>query len=313
MVPVKDQVKIISKMNNLKEIFEIYLFVEKFSGTGWDDDEKHAVNTKEYIEDFVKTHGKKFARCFKKACPFYAELDELYEGLRNRATGDHVVHLPQKCRRKSQKENPSQPESSTAATKAALSVPADDSVTHNEDRTPMATMNGTLDESITTNDEQSGAGSGARLYDDELRLSPAKLSSKRIRAESNDDDAPDAADPKGKRRHHKSDSSNGSTARRNAEAGSQLARSVENLSAAILKPITTTEDMSHVDNIMQILDDSTLLPPDPRGRLFNIVVTALTSSHTRARIFILATDTSRRKAIIAGILEDARVEVPDDY
>jgi hypothetical protein len=41
-------------------------------------------------------HGKKYARCFKKPCPFYTELDELYAGLKNRATGENVVHLPKK-------------------------------------------------------------------------------------------------------------------------------------------------------------------------------------------------------------------------
>ncbi|KAJ7859010.1 hypothetical protein B0H14DRAFT_3446859, partial [Mycena olivaceomarginata] len=51
--PAKDQAKVTSKMNDLKEIFELYLFVEKFSGTGWDDEEKHAVNMAQYIEDFL--------------------------------------------------------------------------------------------------------------------------------------------------------------------------------------------------------------------------------------------------------------------
>lgn len=68
-MPAKDQTKVISKLNyvhllpikcfsaltfgQLKEAFELYLFVEKFSGTGWDDENKHAVNTDEYITDFL--------------------------------------------------------------------------------------------------------------------------------------------------------------------------------------------------------------------------------------------------------------------
>ncbi|KAJ7745176.1 hypothetical protein B0H14DRAFT_3167463 [Mycena olivaceomarginata] len=43
--PPKDQTKLISKLEDLKKTFELYLFVEKFSGSGWDEDEKHASNT----------------------------------------------------------------------------------------------------------------------------------------------------------------------------------------------------------------------------------------------------------------------------
>ncbi|KAJ7714244.1 hypothetical protein DFH07DRAFT_785813 [Mycena maculata] len=37
----------------LKSTFETYVFVAKFSGTGWDDTEKHATSTQEYIDGFV--------------------------------------------------------------------------------------------------------------------------------------------------------------------------------------------------------------------------------------------------------------------
>lgn len=104
-----------------------------------------------------------------------------------------------------------------------------------------------------------------------------------------------------------------SVARRNAEAGSQIARSVDNLSAAMLKPIVTSEDFSHVDDVMRILADPTLLPPDPRGKIFRVVSSALTRSPTQARIFISTEDPVRRQGIIAGILEEAGIEVPDDY
>ncbi|KAJ7705890.1 hypothetical protein B0H14DRAFT_3526201 [Mycena olivaceomarginata] len=46
--PPKDQTKLISKLEDLKKTFELYIFVEKFSGSGWDEDEKHASNTPEY-------------------------------------------------------------------------------------------------------------------------------------------------------------------------------------------------------------------------------------------------------------------------
>ncbi|KAJ7483038.1 hypothetical protein B0H11DRAFT_1914779 [Mycena galericulata] len=285
-MPVKDQTRLVSKLNY------------KFSGTGWDKEKKHATNT----PDFLAAHGKKYAQCFKKPCPFYSELDELYDGLKNRATGEHVVHFTKKrkSRGKPGKENPTAP-NPTSAANPTLAVDS-------EGRPPTAPLNS------IPNDADNPAGSQRGMYDDELSLSPAKLSKKRTRSESHDDDADADADDesdKGKCRRHKSDSSSSSVARRNAEAGSQLARSVDNLSAAMLKPIVTTKDISYVDDVMHILEDAT--PPDPHGQLFDIVSMALTSSPTRARIFILAADDVRRKGIIKRTLKDAGVELPDDY
>ncbi|KAJ7301367.1 hypothetical protein DFH08DRAFT_1090243 [Mycena albidolilacea] len=158
-------------------------------------------------------------------------------------------------------------------------------------------------------------GSHGGEYPDELTLVlPCEAAHQTHPCES-DDEPNDPADPKGKRRRVKSDSSTTSTRGCNADAASQLARSVDSLSAAMLKPIVTTQDISYVDNVMLVLNDPTtnLLPPDPRGKLFNLVSKALTASQTQARIFILASDHSRRRGIITGILEDAGVEVPGEY
>jgi hypothetical protein len=124
----------------------------------------------------------------------------------------------------------------------------------------------------------------------------------------------DPADPKGKCcRRHKSDSSSGSIVHRNTEAGSQLARSVDGLSAAMAKPIVTANNVSYVDNIMAILNDTNLLPPDPHSEAFNIVLTTLTSSHACAHIFILTKDDTRCEAMLCNILQDTHFELPDDY
>jgi hypothetical protein len=55
----------------------------------------------------------------------------------------------------------------------------------------------------------------------------------------------------------------------------QLARSVDGLSATMLKPIvtTSTNDISYVDEVIGILADVTLLPLDPDGELSDIVST----------------------------------------
>ncbi|KAJ7678829.1 hypothetical protein B0H14DRAFT_2655706 [Mycena olivaceomarginata] len=302
-MPAKDQTK-------LKSILTLYLFVEKFSGTGWDEEEKHAVNTTEYIKEFLATHGKDYARCFKKPCPFYSELNELYDGLKNRATGEHVVHFPRKSRSRTSGVENNNPAAAAASTSTAK-APTPNETAASDARAPMLALGNILPEGEIRVD----GGSHGGEYPDELTLSPAKPPTKRTRAESDDDEPNNPADPKGKRRRVKSDSSTTSTRGRNADAASQLARSVDSLSAAMLKPIVTTQDISYVDNVMLVLNDPTanLLPPDPRGKLFNLVSKALTASQTQARIFILASDHSRRRGIIAGILEDAGVEVPDEY
>ncbi|KAJ6525124.1 hypothetical protein B0H19DRAFT_1199132 [Mycena capillaripes] len=284
----------------LQATFALYLFCEKYSGSGWDDEKKMCIATDDYIMDFIEKQGKKYACCFKKACPFYKQLDEIFDGLANRATGENVVHLGSKKKRRSRKENPP-----VAGPSSNANAPG--SLDHNAPpRAPMTALDNMHEDDV-------GGGSQAGPYDDELTASPPKPR-KRTRPDSDDEDATDSADPKGKRRRrHKSDSSSGSIARRNAEAGSQLARSVDGLSAAMEKPIITSNDVWYVDDVIEILNDATLLPPDPRGEAFNIVSTALTSSHPRARIFILAKDDIRRKAMIRSILQDAGFEVPDDY
>jgi hypothetical protein len=100
-----------------------------------------------------QAHGDKYAKCFKKACPFYAELDSLYDGLRNRATGDHVVHLGRKCRtKKSSKENPEN-----------IDDPLPEAGPSNNDadtnRAPLAPLNA---------DDTGGTAAENNSYDDEL-------------------------------------------------------------------------------------------------------------------------------------------------
>ncbi|KAJ7334965.1 hypothetical protein DFH08DRAFT_965698 [Mycena albidolilacea] len=256
-IPAKDQTKVMSKLDDLKNILTLYLFVEKFSGTGWDEEEKHAVNTSEYIKDFLTTHGKDYARCFKKSCLFYSELNELYDSLKNCATGEHVVHFPCKSRSRTSGVKNNNPAAAAASTSTAKAP--------------------TPNETAPSD-------------------SPAKLPTKRTRTESDDDEPNDPADPKGKHRRIKSDSSTTSTRGCNADTASQLARSVDSLSAAMLKPIVTTQDILYVNNVMLVLNDPTanLLPPDPHGKLFNLVSKALTASQTQAQIFILASDHSHR-------------------
>ncbi|KAF8156497.1 hypothetical protein K438DRAFT_350478 [Mycena galopus ATCC 62051] len=170
--PMKDKAKVISKLNDVKDIFTLYLFVEKFSGMGWDDEEKHAINTPEYVQAFLVTHGKTYTRCFKKPCPFYTQLDELYDGLTNRATGEHVIHFSQKSkhksRRTSDKENPTASVSASASTSSnsttiTTTAPAADGITPG----PLAPTNSVIN---IPDDGDAGGGSVSVDFADELTL-----------------------------------------------------------------------------------------------------------------------------------------------
>ncbi|KAJ7839105.1 hypothetical protein B0H14DRAFT_3458867 [Mycena olivaceomarginata] len=289
--PKKDQTKCISKINYacspstppaLKEKFEAYLFVKKYSGIGWDDEDHHATATEEVIKTFLEAHGTKYAKskCFKTPCPYYIKLDELYDGMVNKATGEHV-----------------HPIAPPATTTTAAAAGNDDANKENE-----------IMEIDGGEDSAGAGGKGKGRFDDELTLSPrTKASRKRARAISEDDDDDGARSHK----REKSDSSSCSgTARRNAEAGTQIARSVDALSDVLTKPVVTAEDMSHVDKVVEILKDHTLLPPDPRGQYFRVVSRELAASPALSRILIVEKDHTRRKALLEGILEDAGIIVP---
>jgi hypothetical protein len=94
-------------------------------------------------------------------------------------------------------------------------------------------------------------------------------------------------------------------ARCNAKAGSQLTKSVETLSAAMGKPIITSED-----KVIDIL--KSLLLPDPRGQLFCIVCQKLSGDAGLTCCLIVEEDYTHRKGLLEGILEDAGKVIPED-
>ncbi|KAJ7076132.1 hypothetical protein C8R43DRAFT_1115793 [Mycena crocata] len=322
-LPMKDVTKCKTKIGYLKTTFEEYLFIEKYSGSGWDDDKKHVTNTDEYIQDFLLANGKQYAKCFKTPCPYYSLLNSLYDGMRNRATGDNVVHLSKQFRKKNSKQqDESEKENENTGPSAGDGATAGPSNIDADIRAPMAALD------TTTNDcdEDSGSSANNSLtvpYADELSMgcsplcycvvlficiqSPVKTAKRHERAESEDET--DVSNEH--RKHKKSDSP--SIMCRNAEAGSQLSHSIDNLSAAMGKPIVTAEDLGHINEIVRILKDKTLLPPDPKGKLFRLVSGTLSRDAALARVFILEEDPVRCKGMLEGILEEAGVVVPDDF
>ncbi|KAJ7818388.1 hypothetical protein B0H14DRAFT_2601269 [Mycena olivaceomarginata] len=213
----------------LKEKFEVYLFVKKYSGIGWDDEDHHATATEEVIKTFLEVylhpsyatcfsvhgscavlhlfaatasvppqlhlhpisvwrvpashasnlaqaHGTKYTRYFRTPCPYYTKLDQLYDGMVNKATGEHIVHLgnPAKKKRKSKKaSDPSTPSTSTATPNPATTAPNSTTTTiataaaaGNND----ANKENEIMEIDGVKDSAGAGGKGNGRFDDELIL-----------------------------------------------------------------------------------------------------------------------------------------------
>ncbi|KAJ7368632.1 hypothetical protein DFH08DRAFT_982854 [Mycena albidolilacea] len=284
---------------DLQKCLGQYLFVKKYSGVGWDDEQNHATATAEFIEIFIKANGPKYTKCFKKPCPFYTKLNKMFDGLVNKATGEHVVHLGGDKRKSGKKSNALKKALAPAMEEMPMAAPGDNSEKENE---------------VVDVDKGEGGSKGKEraVFDDKLSMSPHEKAARKWEcAISNDGDDDDTPQPR-LHKHQKSDSSTCSTARCNAEAGSQLMKSVETLSAAMGKPIVTLEYLSHVDKVIDILKDKNLLPPDPKGRLFRTVCQKLSGDLGLACCLIIKEDYTRRKGLLEGILEDAGVILPDD-
>ncbi|KAJ7678576.1 hypothetical protein B0H14DRAFT_3064089 [Mycena olivaceomarginata] len=259
-----------NKLTYLKEIFDRYVFVQKFSGSGWDPEEKHASNTEAYVTDFVKTYGNEYARCFNSPCPYWTELDALYSGLINKATGENVVHLGRQK-------------------KSRTTVYA---------QVPLKPISGSTSSDVEVPIEAAGRS----VFDDELDVGPILHEAGNNRERVDDRSVNGNISKSALKRRH---SEYGGVARRNAEAGMQISRALDHLCVVIAQPILTSEDLSHVNEVVAILKDASLLPDDPRGRLYRAVSAALSHDATLARVFILEQDRTRRIGILEGILEDA--------
>ncbi|KAJ7669154.1 hypothetical protein B0H17DRAFT_1142202 [Mycena rosella] len=223
----------------------------------------------------------------------YTELDTLYTGLINKATGKNIVHL---VKRKSRSKKSIQ--TSTVAVPGA----SNSTVTH----APLEPVSGSAASSSANTDTLPTEGlSRESVFDDELDIatSISPLVSKKRERMQTDDDRSDTENV-GKRPLKRHRSELGGTARRNAEAGMQISYALNNLSNIMAQPLVIAEDLSHVTDVVEILKDTTLLPSDPRGRLYRTVTTALSRDAALACAFILKQDRTRCIGLLEGILED---------
>ncbi|KAJ6545372.1 hypothetical protein B0H19DRAFT_1075700 [Mycena capillaripes] len=284
--PKKDKQKCMNKLSYLKKVFDFYIFVQKFSGSDWDDKKKHTTNTDEYIADFVKSYGNEYSHCFTTPCTYWTELDEIYSGLMHKATGENVQHLGTKKRRRTHKSNEvSTSTSSNPMTRAPLG--------------PILTNASTSDNETL---QASNPVAGPSRFDDELDVTSPPVSHKASKNHKHAHSDDDASKNEKSIKHQRSDSRG--IACHNAEAGNRISCALKTISTVMAQPIVMSEDLSHINEIVEILKDTTLLPHDPRGKQYRTVSSALSCNTTLARVCILEQDRMCRIGILEGILED---------
>ncbi|KAJ7713246.1 hypothetical protein B0H14DRAFT_2644921 [Mycena olivaceomarginata] len=299
------------------------------AGIGWDDEDHHATATEEVIKTFLeRTTSATVSIPIRISSLFVVfELDRLLMPAILRKA--HGTKQPQEEAQNKKTSDPSTSLTSTTTPNPAMAAPNSTTAT-----TTTAAAAGNDDANkeneimeIDGGEDSAGAGGkGKGRFDDELTLcvsrqsfprpycntflqSPrTKASRKRARAISEDDDDDGARSHK----REKSDSSSCSGNRASQRRGWDSDRPPPSTpsSDVLTKPVVTAEDMSHVDKVVEILKDHTLLPPDPRGQYFRVVSRELAASPALSRILIVEKDHTRRKALLEGILEDAGIIVP---
>ncbi|KAK7027159.1 hypothetical protein R3P38DRAFT_3354922 [Favolaschia claudopus] len=227
--------------DGLKARYELYVFVKTFSGSGWDDHLKYATHTDEFVEEFCRVRGDKYEICFTTSCPWWMSSTTCLRAQSARRPEGMSRFWANASRNRSKLPHFPRPPTPSATSSAPPS-------TASSSRSP--------------------------LDDVDMNTQPAH---------AHDPDSQETIKAPGagyqRRRHFrfrksegfpaKRGRTNSGNARRNAEAGSQIARSIDNLSAAVAQPIVTSEDPRYVDDVVRILQDKTLLPDNPRGRLCN--------------------------------------------
>ncbi|KAF8158737.1 hypothetical protein K438DRAFT_2026022 [Mycena galopus ATCC 62051] len=311
----KDQVR--NRIAYVKRIFELYEFVRGKSGVGWDDENKMASAETEYIDRFIEEYGKKFKKCFEKTCPFYDRLTQLFGG--NKATGANVLHLKRKKAKKPSTTTSSTTGSSSATASSSLvAAPSSTVSTRKPDREPFSNLdNDLLTPSLDDYDSQNIdlTPSSPKPHNDELLPPPPKRSHhSRTTIEISDEENDEK--PAKRSRHDRSNSggststSGGRRASRNAEAGNEIARGLKSIGEGMSAPLITKADTSHVDEVIELFsNDPTLLPDDPEGEHYALLLDVLGSNEKRARALVKTTNPIHRIALLKRIFAEQEVTV----
>ncbi|KAF8177086.1 hypothetical protein K438DRAFT_1845913 [Mycena galopus ATCC 62051] len=309
--PIRSKDAIGNRLRYVKGIFKDYEFVCGKSGVGWDDDAKMATAEADFIATFTEAHGSKYAKCFKKPCPFYDRLAQLFG--RNKATGAHILHLVKSKKPKS---------SASAATRTAGSASASTSALKRKVCQPLQNLdNETIDDHSDSDDTGMKPPPSPKPYDDEFLLPLAKCSPTSDTiidlVEDSDNENKTELPKKTKdardcnRSTSAGSSAGGHRALRNAEMGNEIARGLKKIGEGMSAPIITKSDISHVDAIIDVfVVDPTLLPADPLGNYYALFLGALGANQMHARSFIKTQNRVQRIALLKLLLLEKEMDVP---
>ncbi|KAF8209260.1 hypothetical protein K438DRAFT_1960991 [Mycena galopus ATCC 62051] len=302
--PVRSKDAVGNRLRYVKNTFEEYEFVRGKSGVGWDDETKMATAEADFVATFTEAHGTKYLKCFKKPCPFYDRLAQLFGG--NKATGAHILHLVKSKKTKL---------SASAATPTAGSASSSTSAPKRKARQPLENLdNETIDVPSDSDDAVMKPPPSPKPYDDELLLPLPKHSRTldTIDLADDSDNENNTERPKQKMKGTTRDrdrstsagsSAGGRRASRNTEMGNEIARSLKKIGEGMSAPIITKSDTSHVDAIIDVfVGDPTLLPADPTGNYYACFLDALGANQMRARSFIKTQNRVQRIALLKLIL-----------
>ncbi|KAF8160580.1 hypothetical protein K438DRAFT_2025770 [Mycena galopus ATCC 62051] len=291
--PTRSKEQVRNRIAYVKRIFEQYEFVRGKSGVGWDDGEKRASAETEFIDRFVEEYGKKFKKCFERTCPFYDRLAQLFGG--NKATGANVLHL-----KKKKKDTKT---SSTSSSTTGSSLTATSSLTAASSSMTASTRKRAREPTLIShpllplqNHMTTSSFPGSRTAVD-ISIS-----------EDENDEKPQP------NRHNRSisgaSSSGGRRSSRTTEVGNQIARGLKSIGEGMSAPLITKADTTHVDKVIDVLtNDPTLLPDDPEGQYYALLLDALGSNEKRARAFVKTTTRIHRIALLKRIFAEQEVAV----
>ncbi|CAK5268226.1 unnamed protein product [Mycena citricolor] len=301
-----------TKVKYFKKPFTKYQFVQGKSSVSFNDNTGIASdNTAEFVEGFLLTYGKdKYAKCFRQPCPFWRDLCEIYNGGSDRAMGEHVMHFGNGPAHTILDDISTRAASKSNHLQRVLASPPS-TVTISDNKVPMANSTPgspspkpakAAKDKPSSRPKEKSKGKGKKgsvketkhdqSFDDELSI--ARSSGKCTCADTDDEE----------------DDFLATTSRRRRQSSQlDVAKSITALSIAIAKPMS--DDLSHVDQVMKILKDKTLLPPDPHGHFFAAATNALCRKPAIACAFFIEDDPVCRRGIVTGLLLAAGISVPE--
>ncbi|KAJ7899663.1 hypothetical protein B0H13DRAFT_2518909 [Mycena leptocephala] len=307
--PVRTTKTVGNRIRYVKRIYEEYEFVRGRSGVGWDDEEKRACAEVEFIERFTEEHGDKYAKCFKQTCPYYDRLSRLFGG--NKATGAHVLHL----------KKPKKAKSTASSSKLSGSSSKTSPAPRKRTREPLVDLENNalnVDAPLLPDDDVHDPTAVAKPHDDELLPPPvkrARTSQTPIEIDSDgDDDEKKSRNSRRDRSTSGGSTTGGRRVSRTAETGNQIARGLKSISEGMSAPIITKADTSHVDAVIDVFTtDPTLLPDDPNGEYYALIIDALSANEGRARAFVKTTIRIHRIALLKRVLTEHNVIPPANW